>query len=100
MAIKTPFTASFHHVSLSVADLDAEQRWYQQALDLHAVVEQFELSDPPVRTVVLRAPSGLRVRGRDRGLGKLIGHPSPLLNEGSDEGRARISRERKRHESR
>ncbi len=61
MAIKTPFTASFHHVSLSVADLDTEQRWYQQALDLHEVVEQFELSDPPVRTVVLRATNGLQV---------------------------------------
>src|SRR5260370_13910138 len=53
--------ASFHHVSLSVADLDTEQHWYQQVLGLGEVVERFELPEPPVRTVVLRAPSGLRV---------------------------------------
>lgn len=61
MASNTPFTANFHHISLSVADLDAQQRWYVQALGLHEVVEQFELPDPPVRTVVLRASNGLRV---------------------------------------
>jgi catechol 2,3-dioxygenase-like lactoylglutathione lyase family enzyme len=53
--------ANFHHVSLSVADLDAEQRWYQQGLGLDEVVEQVELIEPSVRTVVLRAPNGLRV---------------------------------------
>src|SRR5260370_39725142 len=53
--------ASFHHVSLSVADLGTEQHWYQQVLGLGEVVERFELPEPPVRTVVLRAPSGLRV---------------------------------------
>jgi catechol 2,3-dioxygenase-like lactoylglutathione lyase family enzyme len=57
----TPFTAHFHHISLSVANLDAQQHWYEQALGLHEVVEQFELPDPPVRTVVLRASNGLRV---------------------------------------
>ena len=54
-------TAHFHHVSLSVANLDAQRRWYEQALDLREIVEQFTLPDPPVRTVVLRAPNGLRV---------------------------------------
>lgn len=53
--------ASFHHVSLSVADLDAEERWYEQVLGLAEVVERFELPEPPVRTVVLRAANGLRV---------------------------------------
>ena len=53
--------ASFHHVSLSVADLDTEQHWYQQVLGLGEVVERFELPEPSVRTVVLRAPGGLRV---------------------------------------
>jgi catechol 2,3-dioxygenase-like lactoylglutathione lyase family enzyme len=56
-----PFTASPHHVGLSVADLDAEQRWYQHNLGLNEVIERVELRDPPVRTVVLRAPSGLRL---------------------------------------
>jgi catechol 2,3-dioxygenase-like lactoylglutathione lyase family enzyme len=50
-----------HHVCLSVADLDVQQRWYQQALGLTEVVERFELPEPHVRTVVLRAPNGMRV---------------------------------------
>ena len=50
-----------HHVALSVADLDAQQHWYQQALGLTEVVERFELPRPHVRTVVLRAPDGLRI---------------------------------------
>jgi catechol 2,3-dioxygenase-like lactoylglutathione lyase family enzyme len=54
-------SARFHHVSLSVADLDAQQRWYQQTLGLTEVVERFDLPSPRVRTVVLRAPNGLRV---------------------------------------
>jgi catechol 2,3-dioxygenase-like lactoylglutathione lyase family enzyme len=53
--------ARSHHVGLSVADLDEQQRWYQQALGLSEVVERFELPEPHVRTVVLRAPNGLRV---------------------------------------
>jgi len=51
----------FHHVSLSVADLDAQRAWYQEALGIEEVIEQFELPDPPVRTVVLEAANGLRV---------------------------------------
>jgi catechol 2,3-dioxygenase-like lactoylglutathione lyase family enzyme len=53
--------ARFHHVSLSVADLDAQRRWYQQALGLTEVVERIELPEPAVRTVVLRGVGGLRV---------------------------------------
>jgi catechol 2,3-dioxygenase-like lactoylglutathione lyase family enzyme len=56
-----PFTASPHHVGLSVADLDAEQRWYQHNLGLTEVIERVELPEPAVRTVVLRAASGLRL---------------------------------------
>lgn len=57
----SPFTAYFHHVSLSVANLDAQRHWYERALGLHEVIEQVTLPDPPVRTVVLRASNGLRV---------------------------------------
>jgi catechol 2,3-dioxygenase-like lactoylglutathione lyase family enzyme len=57
----SPFTANFHHISLSVANLDAQRLWYERALSLHEVVEQVTLPDPPVRTVVLRASNGLRV---------------------------------------
>jgi catechol 2,3-dioxygenase-like lactoylglutathione lyase family enzyme len=53
--------ARSHHVALSVADLDAQQHWYQHALGLIEVVERFELPEPHVRTVVLSAPNGLRV---------------------------------------
>ncbi|MFC0430740.1 VOC family protein [Kutzneria buriramensis] len=50
-----------HHTSLSVADLDAQRAWYQRALGLHEVVEEFRLDDPAVRTVVLRSGSGVRL---------------------------------------
>jgi catechol 2,3-dioxygenase-like lactoylglutathione lyase family enzyme len=53
--------ARFHHVSLSVADLDASQSWYEQVLGLDEVVERVALPEPSVRTVVLRARNGLRV---------------------------------------
>lgn len=55
------FTARPHHVGLSVANLEAEQRWYQQALGLDEVVERFELPEPHVKTVVLRGRNGLRI---------------------------------------
>jgi catechol 2,3-dioxygenase-like lactoylglutathione lyase family enzyme len=55
------FIARSHHVGLSVADLDAQQRWYQQTLGLRELVEQFELPQPHIRTVQLRAPNGLRI---------------------------------------
>jgi catechol 2,3-dioxygenase-like lactoylglutathione lyase family enzyme len=53
--------ARSHHIAVSVADLDMQQRWYQQALGLDEVVEQFELPEPRVRTVVLLAANGLRI---------------------------------------
>ncbi|MEV4626066.1 VOC family protein [Micromonospora sp. NPDC049523] len=61
MASTGPFQVRFHHVSLSVADLDAQQRWYQDALGFTNVIEQFELPQPPVRTAVLQASNGVRV---------------------------------------
>jgi catechol 2,3-dioxygenase-like lactoylglutathione lyase family enzyme len=33
----------FNHVSISVADLDAQVAWYQKALGFAEVVEQYEL---------------------------------------------------------
>jgi catechol 2,3-dioxygenase-like lactoylglutathione lyase family enzyme len=56
-----PIEVRFHHVSLSVADLDAQQSWYQRVLGLTDVIEQFSVPEPPVRTVVLRSPGGVRV---------------------------------------
>ncbi|HUN36383.1 MAG TPA: VOC family protein [Trebonia sp.] len=56
-----PVEVRFHHVSLSVADLDAQQSWYQRVLGFADVIEQFSLPEPPVRTVVLRSAAGLRL---------------------------------------
>jgi catechol 2,3-dioxygenase-like lactoylglutathione lyase family enzyme len=50
-----------HHVALSVADLDSQHRWYQLAFGLNAIVEQLDLPELNVRTVVLRASSGLQL---------------------------------------
>ncbi|WP_344313695.1 VOC family protein [Fodinicola feengrottensis] len=47
--------------SLSVADLNAQRAWYQRALGLHEVIEEFQLDEPAVRTVVLRSGSGVRL---------------------------------------
>lgn len=43
------FTASPHHVGLSVADLEAEERWYRLGLGLTEVVASSCLSPPYVR---------------------------------------------------
>lgn len=51
----------FHHVSVSVADLAAQRRWCAEALGFTEVVEQFELPEPPVSTVVLESAGGVRV---------------------------------------
>jgi catechol 2,3-dioxygenase-like lactoylglutathione lyase family enzyme len=51
----------FHHVSLSVADLAAQRRWYAEALGFTEVTEEFELPEPPVRTVVLESAGRVRV---------------------------------------
>ena len=61
MTSTAPLRARFHHVSLSVADLGAQRRWYAEALGFTEVIEQFELPEPPVRTVVLQSHDGVRV---------------------------------------
>jgi catechol 2,3-dioxygenase-like lactoylglutathione lyase family enzyme len=68
-----------HHTSLSVADLDAERDWYQRALGLHEIVEEFQLEEPPVRTVVLRSSSGVRLELIERaGASRHRGYADPL----------------------
>jgi catechol 2,3-dioxygenase-like lactoylglutathione lyase family enzyme len=57
----------FNHVSISVADLDAQVAWYRQALGFAEVIEQYELPDPPVRTAVLQAAPGIRIEMIERG---------------------------------
>jgi catechol 2,3-dioxygenase-like lactoylglutathione lyase family enzyme len=43
----------FHHISLSVADLAAQEAWYGSAFGLTHVDERLELPEAGVRTVVL-----------------------------------------------
>ncbi|MEV7602636.1 VOC family protein [Kitasatospora sp. NPDC089797] len=59
-------SARFHHVSLSVADLSAQEAWYGSAFGLTRVDERLELPEAGVRTVVLSNPSGLRVEFVER----------------------------------
>jgi catechol 2,3-dioxygenase-like lactoylglutathione lyase family enzyme len=68
-----------HHTSLSVADLDAQRAWYQRALGLHEVIEEFHLDEPPVRTVVLRSTSGVRLELIERaGASRTRAYVDPL----------------------
>jgi catechol 2,3-dioxygenase-like lactoylglutathione lyase family enzyme len=55
------FPVRFHHVSVSVADLDAQQRWYADALGFTEVVEKFEVPEAAVRTAVLQTADGVRI---------------------------------------
>jgi catechol 2,3-dioxygenase-like lactoylglutathione lyase family enzyme len=54
-------TFVFDHVGLSVADLDAQRRFYTDALGLAELEEHVELPGAGVRTAILRAPSGLKI---------------------------------------
>lgn len=51
----------FHHISLSVADLSAQEAWYGTAFGLTQVEERLEMPEAGVRTVVLSDGAGLRV---------------------------------------
>ncbi|WP_406637601.1 VOC family protein [Amycolatopsis sp. WGS_07] len=56
-----PFPVRFHHVSVSVADLGAQQRWYAEALGFTEVVETFEVPEAGVRTAVVQTAGGVRL---------------------------------------
>jgi catechol 2,3-dioxygenase-like lactoylglutathione lyase family enzyme len=70
----------FNHVSISVADLDAQVAWYRQALGFTEVVEQYELPEPPVRTAVLQAAPGIRIELIERGGSARTGEYSDPLD--------------------
>jgi catechol 2,3-dioxygenase-like lactoylglutathione lyase family enzyme len=47
------------HVGLSVADFDAQVKWYKEALGLHEVLsERVAIADPPLRIALLSGESG------------------------------------------
>ena len=56
----------FHHISLSVADLAAQEAWYGSAFGLDHVDERLEMPEAGVRTVVLSDAAGLRVEFVER----------------------------------
>jgi catechol 2,3-dioxygenase-like lactoylglutathione lyase family enzyme len=71
---------SFNHVSLSVADLDAQVAWYGRALGFEEVVDRYELPEPPVGTAVLQAASGIRIELIQRGGSERLGEYSDPLD--------------------
>ncbi len=53
-------TLTFDHVGLSVADLDAQRRFYGEALGLLEEART-EIPQAQIRTAILSAPTGLRI---------------------------------------
>jgi catechol 2,3-dioxygenase-like lactoylglutathione lyase family enzyme len=70
----------FSHVSISVADLDAQVAWYRHALGFAEVVEQYELPDPPVRTAILQAAVDVRIELIERAGSERMGEYSDPLD--------------------
>ncbi|MGI3198820.1 VOC family protein [Streptomyces sp. GLT-R25] len=69
------FVARFHHISLSVADLAAQEAWYADAFGLTQVEERLEIPEAGVRTVVLSDAAGLRVEFVERSGSHPVSHP-------------------------
>lgn len=69
--------ARFHHISVSVADLDAQRAWYAGALGLTRVEETLELPDAGIRTAVVANTAGLRVEFTQRAGSAPLTHPDP-----------------------
>ncbi|MEV7815526.1 VOC family protein [Streptomyces flaveolus] len=70
--------ARFHHVSLSVADLSAQEAWYGDAFGLTHVEERLEMPEAGVRTAVLSDAAGLRVEFVERPGSSPVSHTDPF----------------------
>ncbi|MDH6502550.1 VOC family protein [Streptomyces sp. SAI-149] len=68
----------FHHVSLSVADLAAQEAWYGDAFGLTEAEERIEMPEAGVRTVVLSDGAGLRVEFVERSGSSPVAHGDPF----------------------
>ena len=60
-------TFAFDHVGLSVADLDAQRRFYAGALGLAEDAGHIGIPEAQIRTAVLRGPTGLQIELIERG---------------------------------
>jgi catechol 2,3-dioxygenase-like lactoylglutathione lyase family enzyme len=67
----------FHHISLSVADLDAQEAWYRGAFGLSQVDERLDLPEAGVRTVILGDGAGLRFEFTERAGSTAVLRPDP-----------------------
>ncbi|GHH78751.1 hypothetical protein GCM10018793_30060 [Streptomyces sulfonofaciens] len=76
-AVTTTLVPVFHHISVSVADLAAQERWYGTAFGLTDVEERLDLPEAGVRTVVLRNAAGLRVEFTERAGSAPLRHADP-----------------------
>ncbi|MFF9045949.1 VOC family protein [Streptomyces parvulus] len=68
----------FHHISLSVADLSAQEAWYGDAFGLTHAEERLDLPEAGVRTVVLSDAAGLRVEFVERRGSGPVSHTDPF----------------------
>jgi catechol 2,3-dioxygenase-like lactoylglutathione lyase family enzyme len=57
----------FDHVGLSVADLDAQRRFYADALGMTEVDEEFAMPEAHIRSTILRGADGLKIELIERG---------------------------------
>jgi catechol 2,3-dioxygenase-like lactoylglutathione lyase family enzyme len=76
MAAVTSFR--IHHVSLSVADLDAQERWYRTAFGLEDVEERLDLPEVGVRTAILSDGAGQRIEFAERAGSEPVAAPDPF----------------------
>jgi catechol 2,3-dioxygenase-like lactoylglutathione lyase family enzyme len=67
----------FHHVSLSVADIDAQEAWYRAALGLATTDEHLDLPEAGIRTAMLSDGAGLRVEFTERAGSAPVPTPDP-----------------------
>ncbi|MFF7146246.1 VOC family protein [Streptomyces nodosus] len=67
-----------HHISLSVADLKAQEAWYGAAFGLVHVEERFEMKAAGVRTAVVSDGAGLRMEFVERADSSPVVHADPF----------------------
>jgi catechol 2,3-dioxygenase-like lactoylglutathione lyase family enzyme len=72
--------AALYHLAISVADFDAQVRWYKEALGLHEdESERLYVDEPPMQVALLRADNGFCIELIQReGSQRAISHDDPV----------------------